>query len=342
MRLAEGGTLATAEELARGMTRKLAAAEIELGGAKTVVSPRSGAERSKVLRQTGEALRPFLAGAYLLGEDLGTTGADVSAVYEAAGVDPITVARERAAARGLTLEVPEGLRLADLMDPAFAGELAGQGVTRVLQAALRHRGEDASGLRAAVQGFGSVGQAAARHLVEAGLRVVTIADVDGAVHAPEGLDTEALTDLAGEGGRIDRTRLPTGARTITGEQWLSEEAEVLVPAANARTVHGRNVELVSKAARYVVEGANGPLTPDAEAYLVERGVTVLPDLLANAGSAVAFGLLVTGESVLDSVGSDFLDRLDASVTACLSEMEGSGESTLRAVAMRRAEVFSAG
>lgn len=133
----------------------------------------------------------------------------------------------------------------------------------------------------AIQGFGKVGSHAARYLADAGCRVVAVSDVDGGTFAPDGLALEVLAEHIGDGGRLGDF---PGGETITNAELLALEVDVLIPAALAGAITESNAGEVRAAV--VVEGANGPTSPAADAILGQRGVTVIPDILANAGGVV--------------------------------------------------------
>jgi glutamate dehydrogenase (NAD(P)+) len=130
----------------------------------------------------------------------------------------------------------------------------------------------------AVQGFGNVATAAARAFQSAGARIVALSDSQGGIYSEEGLDLDAVTAFKREHGTV--VGLPN-TRSLTNEDLIAVECDILVPAAMGGQIHGGNADRVQ--ARLVAEGANGPVTPDADAILASRGVTVLPDILANAG-----------------------------------------------------------
>ncbi|MGH3656189.1 MAG: hypothetical protein ACRDUA_05980, partial [Micromonosporaceae bacterium] len=320
------------------MSIKLAACRVPLGGAKAVAVPRLSADRQALLGEIATALAPHLRTRYVLGEDLGTTGADVVAIYQHIGLDPVRFVTEHNAARGIRLDVPDGLGLGDLMNDEFAGILAGSGAVQALAAALEARGEKPDGLRAAVQGFGTVGLAAARALVESGVTVVTVADADGVLHDPVGLDVEALAAARTTDGLVDRGALGSVPQRHDRDRWCELPAEVLVPAAVARVIREDNVAAVTDQARYLVEGANAPVTDGAERELERRGVTVLPDFIANAGSAVAFGLLIAGEATVATVLETYVARIRQAVRGCLASAGSGpdgGSSRDRATAIAR-------
>jgi glutamate dehydrogenase (NAD(P)+) len=136
------------------------------------------------------------------------------------------------------------------------------------------------GARVAIQGFGEVGRVAARLLGERGARIIALSDSRGGVLAEDGdnLDLDALTAHKAEAGTV--VGLP-GSRSITNDDLLALPCDILVPAALGGQIHSANVDRVQ--AKLIVEGANRPITPEADDRLAARGIRVLPDILANAG-----------------------------------------------------------
>ena len=154
----------------------------------------------------------------------------------------------------------------------------GRGVVYCLAEAARDLGIDLEGARVAVQGFGNVGSWAARLVGELGCTVVAVSDVRGGAYAEHGLNVMAAYDWARESGSVVGLK---GTEQITNEELLELDVDVLVPAALDRVVREDNADRIN--ARVVVEGANHPVTPAADEILHERGVVVVPDILANAG-----------------------------------------------------------
>jgi glutamate dehydrogenase (NAD(P)+) len=147
-----------------------------------------------------------------------------------------------------------------------------------MREALAHLGIPMAGARVAVQGFGNVGRATARLAQQAGARVVAVSDEWGGVYQPAGLDIEALVRHDQEAGRVAGF---AGTEALTNAELLELDCEVLIPAALGHQITQTNA--VQVRARMVVEGANGPTTPAADQILAERGIFLLPDILANAG-----------------------------------------------------------
>jgi glutamate dehydrogenase (NAD(P)+) len=157
-------------------------------------------------------------------------------------------------------------------------EATGRGCMIATREALQHLGLPLKGTRVAVQGFGNVGSVAAQLLEREGLSVVGISDKSGALYNPRGI----VIDDAVKWVQTHRylSGFP-GAEPIAPDALLELDVDVLVPAAVENAITGRNAARVK--ARVICEGANGPTTPGADKILEEKGVFVVPDILANAG-----------------------------------------------------------
>jgi glutamate dehydrogenase (NAD(P)+) len=159
------------------------------------------------------------------------------------------------------------------------GGATSRGVMYSLFCALRDAGIAPTDVAVAVQGFGKVGGLAAQFLHDAGCRVVAVSDVYGGVYNPAGLNTAGLLRHLRAGAETV-VGYP-GTDTISNEELIELDVDVLVPAALEGVVHDGNASRVR--ARIIVEGANGPTTPDADVILEENGILVVPDILANSG-----------------------------------------------------------
>ena len=160
-------------------------------------------------------------------------------------------------------------------------EATARGSLYCVRSALQKQGERLHDKRVAIQGFGNVGLNLARLLHEDGARVVALSDSKGAVHNPYGIDVNAAIAWKAEHGRVGG--LPN-TEELTNEELIELDCDVLVPAALEQVITDENAGKVK--ARMVCEGANGPVTPAGEDILEDRGVLVLPDVLANAGGVV--------------------------------------------------------
>jgi glutamate dehydrogenase (NAD(P)+) len=287
LRMREGCTVEEVADLARAMSLKEAVAYdpgdryTPFGGAKGGIDcDPYDPEAPGVLRRYVEAMRPFLERHWATGEDFGVRQDTLDEVVVDVGL------RSSIDAALLRLDDPDaGLRrlrdgFAVDVDGIGLGELVGgYGVAEAALAALERLGVAPAATRAVVQGFGSMGGATARYLARAGVRVVGIADRDGLVANPSGLDVERLLRARDAHGAIDRGALAPDDEQRPGADWLALDAELLVPAAMSYVIGAEEAERVR--ARVVVEAANVATLPEAEPRLAERGIVVVPDFVAN-------------------------------------------------------------
>jgi glutamate dehydrogenase (NAD(P)+) len=160
-------------------------------------------------------------------------------------------------------------------------EATGRGIVYAIYQAARHLGYEIRGRKVAVQGFGNVGAVAARLLWREGCVIVAVSDIKGGVHNPAGIDIRQLETHIAETGSV--VNFP-GTEPVTNEELMTLPCDILVPAAVGGQIHRGNADKVK--ASLIAEGANGPTTPEADVILRDRGVTVIPDILANAGGVV--------------------------------------------------------
>ncbi|MDR7436930.1 MAG: Glu/Leu/Phe/Val dehydrogenase [Armatimonadota bacterium] len=160
-------------------------------------------------------------------------------------------------------------------------EATGRGVMLCVREAARQIDLPLNGARVVVQGFGNVGSVAAYLLHDLGCRVVAVSDSRGGIYNPKGLDPREVLRYKQTTGSV--VGFP-GADRVSNEELLALPCEVLIPSALEGQIDGRIAERVS--ARLVAEGANGPTTPDGDAVLADRGIPVIPDILANAGGVI--------------------------------------------------------
>ncbi|HYH89749.1 MAG TPA: Glu/Leu/Phe/Val dehydrogenase dimerization domain-containing protein [Solirubrobacteraceae bacterium] len=170
------------------------------------------------------------------------------------------------------------------LEGSYGREAAtGRGIVHMFREAAPALGLQPPDCRVVIQGFGNVGSWAARILVQLGCTVVGVSDAHGALHAEEGLDPDALQSHLAAGGTLPEYE-SDGVEPITPEELLALECEVFIPAALGGMINAGNADTLN--ARMVVEGANSPTTPKADEILVDKGVQVVPDVMANAGGVV--------------------------------------------------------
>jgi glutamate dehydrogenase (NAD(P)+) len=180
----------------------------------------------------------------------------------------------------------------------FRHEATGAGVVMCAEQACRRLGMELGEQRCVVQGFGNVGGIAASELRVRGATVIAVSDISGGVHAPDGLDIPELHVYMAEHGSLEGY---DRCERITNEQLLELPCDVLIVAAREDQLTDENAARVN--AKLIVEGANGPTTLEADAIFAERGIPVVPDILANAG-----GVTVSYFEWVQDLGRLFWDR----------------------------------
>ena len=161
-------------------------------------------------------------------------------------------------------------------------EATGRGVQVICDESMRYMKMNIDGCRVVIQGFGNVGSNAARLLMERGYKIVGIAEFDGGLSNPKGIDIHQLLEYK----RRNNTLLGFGgAEAMPSDELLISECDILIPAARENVITSRNAGQIK--AKVVVEGANGPTTAVADDILAEKGIFIMPDILANAGGVTA-------------------------------------------------------
>ena len=254
------------------MTWKCAVMDLPFGGAKggVAVDPKalSTGEKERLTRRFAEEIRG------IIGPTKDIPAPDM-------GTDPQTMAWLMDA-----YSMQEGETIPGVVTgkpPVVGGsegreEAPGRSVAIVTRELLEYYDRGVEGTTVAIQGYGSVAANAARLLEDWGATIVAVSDVNGGIHDPEGLDTHAIPSHDEEPEAVTRQDAP---RALTNPELLEFDVDVLVPAAVGNVLTGDNAADVS--ADLIVEGANGPTTSVADEIFAERGLPVLPDILANAG-----------------------------------------------------------
>ena len=258
--------------LAMWMTWKCAIANLPFGGAKggVIVDPAtlSHRELERLTRRFASEI------AVLIGPESDIPAPDVNTNPEIMAWIMDTVSMES----GYSVPAVVTGKPLDIGGSEGRPAATGRGVTIVAVEACRRLGRDPAETTVAVQGFGNVGATAARLMAEAGFIVCAVSDVSGGIWAPGGLDVAAVARHRMDTGSLAGFR---GAEEVSNEALLELPVDMLVPAALENQVTARNAARIQ--ARVIIEGANGPTTPDADRILEHRGVVVVPDILANAG-----------------------------------------------------------
>jgi len=168
------------------------------------------------------------------------------------------------------------------LEGSYGREAAtGRGVVYLLEKAAKTAGVKLNGARVVVQGYGNVGSWTARLAAELGCKLVAVSDASGAIRNADGIDPERLHQQVSEGRDVPEYE---DAEQISPDELLATDCDVLIPAALGGMIHETNADRVS--CKLIVEGANSPTTPAADAILADKGVFVVPDVMANAGGVV--------------------------------------------------------
>ncbi len=272
MRYAPAVSMGECAALAMWMTWKCALLELPYGGAKGGVrcTPKelSVGETERITRRYATELLP------IIGPDRDIPAPDMATGEREMAWFMDTYSQQMGHA------VPE---IVTGKPPVLGGTEArrpatGLGVVYVVEGVLERLGWPVREQRFVVQGFGNVGRVAARELHDIGARVVALSDASGGVCAPDGLDVPALEAWVDEHGGVEGF---PGGEPLGRSGVLEVDCDVLIPAAIEQQITEENADRLR--CRLVVEAANGPTTPEAEALLARRGILVVPDVLANAG-----------------------------------------------------------
>jgi len=261
--------------LAMNMTWKAALAGLPFGGAKGGVSVEpsslSQGELERLTRRyTAEILPVIGPNKDIPAPDMGTNQQIVSWMMD-------------------TYSMTQGYTVPSIVTgkPTIIGgsagrvEATGYGVAYVTEDSIKKYLNHEGDVRVALQGFGNVGSYTALKLSDMGVKLVAVSDVKGGIYDPEGLPVGEIAEIVKEAGTVTAW---SGGDKITNEELLTLECDVLIPAALGRVITNRNASGLK--CKMVVEAANSPVTADGDDILREMGITVIPDILANAGGLI--------------------------------------------------------
>ena len=278
IRFHQGVNIDEVKALAAWMTFKCAVVNIPYGGAKGAVTvdpaTMSEGEIERLTRRYVTAIAP------LIGPDQDIPAPDVNTNGRIMAwiMDTFSMLRGRA-----TPGVVTGKPI-EIGGSVGRPEATGRGVSIVALETLKKLSLKPENIRVAVQGMGNVGSVAARLLAEAGCRVVAVSDVSGGVYNPAGLDIPRIVRFLSNRRNLLCEYVEDDARPIDNRELLTCDVDLLIPAAMENQITDAVAPDIR--AGIIVEAANGPTTTRADAILADRGVVVIPDILANAGGVV--------------------------------------------------------
>lgn len=329
IRMTADVTMDDVRALAMEMTWKCALIGVPFGGGKSgiVISAAGLSPHDKEVlirnfaRNANRHIHPLL---YVPAPDMGTTERDMGHIK-----DSITYSHGQAATHGCYVTGKPVL----LGGVPGRREATGRGVVEVIAAALEAEGRTLAGSTAVVQGFGNVGAVSAQMLDAAGARVIAVADIFGAVTNPQGLNIKELIAHVAATGRVTGF---AGSEAIAADAVLTLPCDILVPAAAGGQITSKNAGAIR--ATLIAESANGPTTPAADDILQARGITVLPDILCNAGGVFVSYLEYTQETQKEQMTEeDVLERLAQRMRDCYAKVRAFAEE--RQVPLRQAAMM---
>ena len=274
-----GVTRSEVRALAALMTWKCAVVNIPYGGAKGGVScipaQLSQGELCRLTRRFTTMILPIIGPK----RDIPAPDVNTDAQIMAWIADTVSMIEYRSA-----IDIVTG-KPVSLGGSLGRKEATGRGVAIVTRELLRRLDRDPAQTTVAVQGYGNVGSFAATILNEMGCKIVAVSDISGGLHHPRGLDIASINSHVATHprGLLEGYRAP-GVAQITNDELLTSDVDVLIPAALEQQIRADNAPYMR--AHMIVEGANGPTTREADDILADRGVVVVPDILANAGGVV--------------------------------------------------------
>ena len=279
--------------LAELMTWKCAVVNIPFGGSKGGVTcdPRqlSAGEKERIARRYTSEIFPIISpNMDIPAPDMGTDAQTMAWIMDT-----------YSAQAGHTVEAVVTGKPLEMGGSRGRSEATGLGVFFTIEEALKALGRDMAEQRVIVQGYGNVGSFAAKFLKNAGAKVVGISKTSGAWHHPDGLDIDAIDAHLAEHRNLDGYNQP-GIESMPHDEILYQPCDILVPAALGGAIHSGNHDRIQ--ASIIAEGANSPITPEADEALRERGVVILPDILANAGGVTVSYLEWVAKYPEDGVG----------------------------------------
>jgi glutamate dehydrogenase (NAD(P)+) len=324
LRYHPGVSLDQMKALAMQMTWKCSLMGLPFGGAKggIVCDPRGLSERElerMTRRYTSEIVNLIGHEVDIPAPDIGTDSRVMAWIFDTYSMN-----------KGYSvLGVVTGKPL-HLGGSAGRAEAPARGASYCIREAARKRGLSVEGLSVAIQGFGTVGRTLAAALVGDGARVVALSDTSGGVYAPDGIDVQAAIEHKESTGAL--AGLP-GTDAITDDDVLTLDCDVLAPCAGEHVITAENADRIR--ATIVCEAANAPVTLEADRMLHDRGVLVLPDVLANAGGVVvSYFEWVQGIQEYFWKEAEVNAKLNDIVTRAFSDVWGTHES--RSLSMRDA------
>ena len=271
IRIAANVTMEETTDLAERMTLKTALTGIPFGGGKSGIRMEnknlSPYDKKEIIKEYVHLIRnDLMSGVYIPAPDMGTGPREMAIIYG-------------------ELHIPECVTGKPVGIGGLPGrkEATGYGVAMsAIHAYSKYFKKDMKGVKVAVQGYGNVGSWAAYFLHDRGAKVVAISDVTGGIYNKEGIDITRLSEYVKEKNQV--TGFP-GSDEISNEELLAlDDIEILIPAAVENVINDKTAPKIK--AKIIVEGANGPTTAEGDKIIDQKGIILVPDILANSGGVI--------------------------------------------------------
>ncbi|MBU4351365.1 Glu/Leu/Phe/Val dehydrogenase, partial [Patescibacteria group bacterium] len=264
--------------LARTMTWKNSLFDLPFGGAKAgiIIDPRkvSLKEKKEIIKEFARLLAPFIPKYYIAGPDIGTAEQEMKWFAESLNNWKASTGKPASFCRRLKSGKVCGL-------PHELGS-TGFGVAKATEVAASVLGLELKGASVAIAGFGNVGSFAAKHLAEAGAKIVAVSETDGTIFNKDGLDLGLITRLKEKGKSLTNYNK---AKILSRDRIYELPVDILIPAAVSDVINQKNYNKVK--ARIIVEGANIPIPEKIEDRLWRKGIMIVPDFVANGGGVIS-------------------------------------------------------
>jgi glutamate dehydrogenase (NAD(P)+) len=306
--------------LARAMTWKNAIVDLPLGGAKSGIraDPRELNREQKLglIREFARALKPYVPKKYVAAPDISTGQEEMRAFAEAAGSWKACTGKpiDFVTGKGKKAGIPHELGS------------TGIGVAYSTFVAAPFANVDLKQATVAVEGFGNVGSFTAVKLESMGVKLVAASDSAGGIYEPKGIPTEELIRLKSKGKSVIEAK---EGRKISHAELFELPVDILIPAAMPDVIREDNAPRIK--AKLVVQGSNIPATPAAEAILHERGILVVPDIVANGGGVISSYAELKGYGIEEALS--LVEQRITKATKMILERAQSSSSTPRDAAM---------
>lgn len=315
--------------LARTMTWKNALAELPFGGAKAGIvfdsKKHTREEKKKIIQAFSRAIKAFAPRYYIAAPDINTGEEEMRWFVEANGSWHAATGKP---AELCMLVISRGTSASRCGIPHEFGS-TGFGVAQATKVAAEHRKMPLKGLKVAIDGFGNVGEFAAKYLTEMGAKVVATSDIGGAVYDERGLDFKKLLE-AKKKGSVTKYK---EARKLSHEKIFELPVDILIPASIPNVITEKNYKKVK--ADIIIEAANIPIPHDIESELHKMSVLVIPDIIANAGGVISSYAEHKGYNPKDMFA--MIEKKITKNTELILEDAKKHKTTTRASALRIAE-----